>query len=226
MQPTAWHHRWHATDAIRPALDGPQRAAGARPSRTCRFAQRAVRRFMPGERVEDAFAAAERLRDERIGVLFTRLGENLTTLDEAEAVAEHYRAVLAPGCRTPAPGRPGRDCRSSPPSWASTRTPTPAWRICHDIARRCAEAGTWFWIDMEGSALHRPHHGPGRGPHGRARQRRHRPAGLSEAHVPPMSSACCPSSPPSAWSRAPTTSRPPSPTAMRPRSTPTSWVWR
>ncbi len=39
---------------------------------TLPFAQRAVRRFMPGERVEDAFAAAERLRDERIRVLFTQ----------------------------------------------------------------------------------------------------------------------------------------------------------
>ena len=50
---------------------------------------------MPGERVEDAFAASERLRDERVQVLFTRLGESISSLDEATSVADHYREVMA-----------------------------------------------------------------------------------------------------------------------------------
>ena len=58
------------------------------------FARRAVRRFMPGETVDDAFAAATRLQDEGIGVLFTHLGENLGSLAEADDVAAHYRGVI------------------------------------------------------------------------------------------------------------------------------------
>jgi proline dehydrogenase len=54
------------------------------------FARRAVRRFMPGERLEDALDAAERLRTRGIGALFTHLGENLADASEADAVAAHY----------------------------------------------------------------------------------------------------------------------------------------
>ena len=87
---------------------------------------------------------------------------------------------------------------------------------------RCA-AGRHLVLDRHGGlGLHRPHARPGRGPHGRARQRRHRPAGLPPAHRRPTSRACCRTSRPSAWSRAPTTSPPRSPTGMPPRSTPTS----
>ena len=43
-----------------------------------RFVRRAVRRFMPGEEMGDALAAAERYRADRIGAVFTLLGENLT----------------------------------------------------------------------------------------------------------------------------------------------------
>ncbi len=115
------------------------------------FAQRAVRRFMPGERVEDAYAAADRLRDERIGVLFTRLGENITSLAEADAVAAHYREVLEHDVQ--------RGHRTGPIELSIKPTqlgldvdPQACLAHCHDIADRCARAGTWFWIDMEGSA--------------------------------------------------------------------------
>ncbi len=58
------------------------------------FARRAVRRFMPGETAEAALAAAERFANRRIGVLFTRLGENLTRIEEADATAAHYAELL------------------------------------------------------------------------------------------------------------------------------------
>jgi proline dehydrogenase len=56
--------------------------------------RRSVRRFMPGERVEDALDAAAVLRDQGIPVLVTRLGENLTHVDQADEVASHYVSVL------------------------------------------------------------------------------------------------------------------------------------
>src|SRR6187431_992314 len=59
-----------------------------------RFMKRAVRRFMPGETLDDALAAAVPL--ERVGIttMYTRLGENLESLAEAQAVVDHYLEVL------------------------------------------------------------------------------------------------------------------------------------
>jgi len=58
------------------------------------FARRAVRRFMPGERLEDALDGAERLKATGIGALFTHLGENLVEASEADAVVAHYLDAL------------------------------------------------------------------------------------------------------------------------------------
>jgi len=58
------------------------------------FIRKSVSRFMPGEKIEDALAAAAGLKPERITTILTRLGENLTHLDEAEEVTEHYLDVL------------------------------------------------------------------------------------------------------------------------------------
>src|SRR5262249_21800108 len=56
--------------------------------------RRAVTRFMPGERVDDALTAARTLRGEGMSCVVTCLGENVTTRDEAARVADHYREVL------------------------------------------------------------------------------------------------------------------------------------
>ena len=58
------------------------------------FVRRSVRRFMPGERAEDALAAAQQLRGQRINTILTALGENLTRPEEAEQVTEHYLEVF------------------------------------------------------------------------------------------------------------------------------------
>jgi len=58
------------------------------------FVRRAVRRFMPGEQKEQALDAAERFHAVGMGILFTHLGENLTRIEEADAVAEHYLELL------------------------------------------------------------------------------------------------------------------------------------
>ena len=58
------------------------------------FARRAVRRFMPGEDAESALAAAERLATRGIGVVFTRLGENLVAIGEAHDVTAHYHRLI------------------------------------------------------------------------------------------------------------------------------------
>jgi proline dehydrogenase len=58
------------------------------------FARRAVRRFMPGETIEEALDAAERFRPLGIGILLTHLGENLASLEQAREVADHYHRVI------------------------------------------------------------------------------------------------------------------------------------
>jgi len=59
-----------------------------------RFVRRTVSRFMPGEELSDALAAAQRLQAKNIGSIFTHLGENITDQAEARSVTEHYLEVL------------------------------------------------------------------------------------------------------------------------------------
>jgi proline dehydrogenase len=58
------------------------------------FVRRSVSRFMPGETPDAALAAAESLRQNKIGSIFTHLGENVTDRDEAHKVTDHYLEVL------------------------------------------------------------------------------------------------------------------------------------
>ena len=58
------------------------------------FAKRAVRRFIPSEEVDDALAAARSLASDQLGAILTKLGENLDSQSEADAVLEHYLDVL------------------------------------------------------------------------------------------------------------------------------------
>jgi proline dehydrogenase len=66
-----------------------------------KFVRRSVSRFMPGEKIEDALAAAKMLESKKIGSVLTHLGENIRDISEAEEVAAHYlvaqRKVRAAG---------------------------------------------------------------------------------------------------------------------------------
>ena len=116
-----------------------ERLAKAIPNR--RFAQRAVRRFMPGERLDDAFAAAERLRDERVRVLFTNLGENVSSLEQAEDVAAHYRQVLERDAQRAHVVGPV-EISIKPSQLGLDQDPDACLVICHELARHCAQTGT------------------------------------------------------------------------------------
>ena len=113
------------------------------------FARRAVRRFMPGEGLSDALAAAEGLRAQGIGALFTHLGENLVDASEADAVAAHYLDALEQ-----VRGR-GIDGEMSVKLTQLGLDLDPALARRHLAAlaskARQLDAGV-MWIDMEGSA--------------------------------------------------------------------------
>lgn len=59
-----------------------------------RFVQKATKRFMPGEEIDDALREAEALGAKGIKTTTTLLGENLGSLEEADGVVAHYRRVL------------------------------------------------------------------------------------------------------------------------------------
>jgi proline dehydrogenase len=59
-----------------------------------RFVRKTVSRFMPGEELADALAAAQRLQQRNLGSIFTHLGENVKDAGEARSVREHYLEVL------------------------------------------------------------------------------------------------------------------------------------
>jgi proline dehydrogenase len=116
------------------------------------FARRAVRKFMPGEQIEDALEAAEQFRPLGIGVLLTHLGENLETAEQANAVAEHYHDVLNKVMAR------GMDAEISvKPSQLGLDLDADA-TLAHlqSLAAHAAEAGGSLWLDMEGSAYTDP----------------------------------------------------------------------
>ena len=59
-----------------------------------KFVQKAVKRFMPGESVEEAILATRELFKHNIPTTFTHLGENITTIKEAEINTQLYIDLL------------------------------------------------------------------------------------------------------------------------------------
>ena len=113
-----------------------------------RFMRRAVRRFMPGETIEDALAAALPLQAAGIGTLYTRLGENLENLAEADEVAAHYIESID---KIVAAGITG-EVSVKPTQLGLDLDPDVCLGHLVAIAEHAASVGSYLWIDMEGSA--------------------------------------------------------------------------
>lgn len=112
-----------------------------------RFANRAVRKFMPGEHLEDALDAAARFRQYGIGTVITQLGENVTLRSQAEGVCQHYLHALD---EVRARGL------DSEPSVKLTQlgldvSKDLCTQLLDTIAARAQALGNYLWIDMEGS---------------------------------------------------------------------------
>ena len=112
------------------------------------FARRAVLRFMPGESLDEAWAAADRLFQDGHGVLFTHLGENLERLSDAELVVAHYQRLL---------DRAATSRRAPEISVKLTQLgldidPEAAFAHAEELARRASEVSSFLWLDMEASA--------------------------------------------------------------------------
>ncbi len=113
-----------------------------------RFMRRAVRRFMPGETLADALGAAVPLQAAGIGTMYTRLGENLENLAAADEVADHYVASID---QIVAAGIDG-EVSVKPTQLGLDHDADACLAHLVRIAEHAAAAGSYLWIDMEGSA--------------------------------------------------------------------------
>src|SRR6185503_17526218 len=113
-----------------------------------RFMRRAVRRFMPGETLEDALAAALPLEAAGIGTMYTRLCENLENLAAADEVADHYIEAMD---KIVAAGITG-ELSVKPTQLGLDHDADVCLAHLVRIAEHAAAAGSYLWIDMEGSA--------------------------------------------------------------------------
>jgi proline dehydrogenase len=109
------------------------------------FVQRSVRKFMPGERIEDALRAAEELKPAGITTILTALGENLTRPEEAEAVTQHYLEVFDKVAAA------GLDAHVSvkPTQLGLDLDRAMCERNLDRLLERAGERNNFLWIDME-----------------------------------------------------------------------------
>jgi proline dehydrogenase len=109
------------------------------------FVKKAVKRFMPGERPEDALAAAQELKTQGIATILTKLGENITELSEGDAVTQHYLDVLT---RIQAAGL---DCTISVKltQLGLDIDKEKTFQNVKALAARAQQLGNQVWIDME-----------------------------------------------------------------------------
>jgi len=111
------------------------------------FVQRAVRRFLPGETVEAAAAAADELAGRNITSMLTLLGEAVTDRTEAASVSEHYCGVLD---RIQRRGLPSH-LSLKPTQLGYDIDPALCTELIEDLVTRADEIGSFVWIDMEAS---------------------------------------------------------------------------
>jgi proline dehydrogenase len=110
------------------------------------LSKRLVRRFVAGERAEDAVAVLARLDAEGYHSAVTYLGENVSTAKAARAAADVYCTLLDEIHR--------RRLRTTPSLKLTHLGLDLGEAIALENVERVLDraAGTWIWFDMEGSA--------------------------------------------------------------------------
>ena len=110
--------------------------------------QKSVRRFMPGDEIEDALGAAVDLQVLGIGTLYTKLGEAITDAGGAQAVADHYLELLG---RIQAAEIDG-EISVKPTQLGLDVDEDACFGHLRVLAAAAEAQGSYLWIDMEGSA--------------------------------------------------------------------------
>jgi proline dehydrogenase len=112
------------------------------------FARRAVKRFMPGEELSDALAAAEALVPSGVGSILTQLGETLTGEAQADAVRDHYLTAFDDIRKRGLPAV----VSIKPTQLGLDHSPDACRTHLETLARRAVDTGSQLWIDMEDSS--------------------------------------------------------------------------
>jgi proline dehydrogenase len=111
------------------------------------FVRRSVSTFMPGERLEDAMGAATVQQKQGIRTIFTKLGENLTRIEDAEEVTRHYLDVLD---KVQAAGLEAH-ISVKPTQLGLDLDQELCFRNLQRLIDRAEERKNFVWIDMESS---------------------------------------------------------------------------
>lgn len=112
------------------------------------FVKKAVKRFMPGEHLEDAIRAARGLQEKGLGTVFTHLGENIIELSEAEKVTNHYMEVLSEIARSKIETEISLKLTQLGLDLSIEKT----YQFFSAIVRKAVEMDNFVWIDIESSA--------------------------------------------------------------------------
>ena len=116
------------------------------------FVQRALRQFMPGERLDDALETAVTLAGRGVTSIFTKLGENLTEVAQADEVVEHYLdaydRIAAQELDT--------EISVKPTQLGLDLDFEHAARSLEALAAKAEAVGNWLWVDMESSEYVEP----------------------------------------------------------------------
>jgi len=112
------------------------------------FTRRAVRRFMPGEDLEDALAAAAALAGDGLSTIVTQLGENVADEAAVSDVASHYEHAVRRVHEA------GLDCQLSvkPTQLGLDLGEDLCLEAHRRLARVAMATNNMLWIDMESSA--------------------------------------------------------------------------
>ena len=116
------------------------------------FVRRATKAFMPGEKLEDALGAVKDQQAQGINAILTRLGENITRVEEAEEVTQHYFQVLDKVAAA------GLDAQVSvkPTQLGLDQDPAICRQNLDRLIERTEQRNNFLWIDMESSPYVEP----------------------------------------------------------------------
>lgn len=112
------------------------------------FVKKAVDRFIPGEKLDDALEAGRALRARGMNTVLTHLGENVAEVSEAVGVMQHYADVIE------------RIQEEDLDTEVSVKLSHLGLDLMQDLAvtnleelaERADAAGTRIWVDMEDSS--------------------------------------------------------------------------
>ena len=112
------------------------------------FMQKAVRRFMPGDTIDDALGAAVDLQVLGISTIYTKLGENVTEPAGAQAVVDHYLELL----RRLGSSEIDGEISVKPTQLGLDVDEDACFANLVALAAAAEAQGSYLWIDMEDSS--------------------------------------------------------------------------